>query len=254
MFISDSAKTDATVITGVGFYANLFPGRVTSDHIVIHNKASTDTVCRTPLGYRQGHPLVGLMTLASYTTSGYDGVVGAKILVCVKSIGARKRVPNKHGGETELAEVWLLDHTGEVQWTVWCDLIDSVKEWQPGKTILLISNPGYKVNYTGKGNIGTMKETFIDVDPDFADAEWLRKYAQGRTKKESMRQDFPEGIWDVEAAEYGANVILFTLADLDQWCVTSNLSRIHLTTIKGYERHLGGFSRATSTSQSWKYP
>jgi len=96
-------------------------------------------------------------------------------------------------------------------------MIDSAKDWQPGKTILLISNPGYKSEYSGKGSISMQHSTMIDVDPDFPDAEWLQKHVVGLTKKESMCQDFPEDVWDVEAAEYGVNVILFTLADVDEW-------------------------------------
>jgi len=160
------------------------------------------------------------VTVSSYATSGgHDGVVGAKILVCVKSIGAKKCIVNKTGVESNLVEVWLFDHTGEIRWSVWNDLIDSAKEWQPGKTILLISNPGFKIGYPGIGSIRITRDTFIDVDPQYPDAEWLSKYAEGRTKTESMHQEFPEGVWDIEAAEYGANVILFTLAGLDQWQV-----------------------------------
>lgn len=96
-------------------------------------------------------------------------------------------------------------------------MIDSANDWQPGKTILLISNPGYKLQYWGKGSIGIQHSTMIDVDPDFPDADWLRKYAVEMTKKESMCQDFPKDVWDVEAAEYGVNVILFKLADVDEW-------------------------------------
>jgi len=237
MFVSDAPTTDSAVVQGVHAYANLFPGKVTSDHIMVHEGSeATNGVCRGPLGYQNGEPLAGLsmslfslirqiltfpsaVTLASYITSGYDGVVGAKILVCVKSIGAKKSIVNKTGGESDLVEVWLFDHTGEIRWSVWNDLIDSAKEWHPGKTILLISNPGFKAGCPGKGSLGIIKDTFVDIDPEFPDAEWLSKYAERRTKKESMRQEFPEGMWDMEAAEYGANVILFTLAGLDEWQV-----------------------------------
>ena len=157
------------------------------------------------------------MTLSSYISSGHDGVLGAKILVCVKSIGAKKRITTKKGAERELADVFLFDHTGEVRWTLWGELIESAKEWLPGKTTLLISNPGYQAQYSGKGTVKVQRSTLIDVDPDFPDADWLKKYAEGLTRRESLCLEFPEGIWDVKAAEYGAYRTLYTLADVDEW-------------------------------------
>jgi hypothetical protein len=162
------------------------------------------------------------MTLDSYLSSGgHDGVIGAKILVCVKSIGAKKKITKKGGGESELVEVHLFDNTGEVRWTLWGDMIESAKEWQPSKTILLISNPGYRVEaYSGKGSIGMQRATMVDVEPEMKDAEWLRKYALGLTKKESLCVEFPDDLWDedvVEGAEYGVNRILFRLAEIDEW-------------------------------------
>lgn len=64
-------------------------------------------------------------------------------------------------------------------------------------------------------------QTMIDVEPDFPDAEWLRKYAAGLMKKESLSSSvvWPEGVWDVDAAEYGVVRMLFTLAELDRWFV-----------------------------------
>lgn len=156
------------------------------------------------------------MALDSYISGGHDGVIGAKLLVCVKSIGARKHITTKAGRESDLADVWLFDHTGEIKWTVWNELIDSAKEWEPGRTVLLITNPAYRVEYSGKGSLGIQPSTMVDVSPDCPDAEWLRRYAVGLTKKESVVMEFPEGVWDVEAAEYGVNVILFTLAEIDE--------------------------------------
>jgi hypothetical protein len=159
------------------------------------------------------------MTLHSYVAGGNDGVTGAKILVCVKSIGAKRKITKKTSGECELVEVILFDHTGEVRMTVWNEMVESAKEWSPGVTILLISNPGWKVGYQGKGSVGVVSQTMIEIEPDFADAEWLRKYAMGLTKKESLCVEFPEDVWDVEAAEYGAYRPLYTLAELDTWYV-----------------------------------
>ncbi|CAG8951549.1 hypothetical protein HYFRA_00007465 [Hymenoscyphus fraxineus] len=216
-FISNPSKHEPSNIPGITVYGNLFPGRVTSDHVMIHTSDSASTICRIPLEYRKSQPLSGLMTLSSYLAGGHDGVNGAKILVCVKSIGPLKKIPNKTGGSSDLIEVLLFDHTDEVRFTAWNEIGDNVKDWQPGVTILLISNPGYRVRHNGKGTVGMVRPTMVDVDPQFPDAEWLRKYAMGLTKRESLSLTFPEGVWDVEAAEYGVERIFFTLAELDRW-------------------------------------
>ena len=44
----------------------------------------------TPLGYEEGKQLAGLMTLKNFVEGGHE-VVDGKILVCVKSIGGRKK-------------------------------------------------------------------------------------------------------------------------------------------------------------------
>jgi len=219
VFISDTSKIGSSIVSAVSVCANMFPGRVTSDHIMIHTTGSTDGICRTPLEYKKGQPLPGLMTLDTWLKGGHDGVTGAKILVCVKSLGGRKTIRKKDGGESDLADVGLFDHTGEVRMTLWNSQIDSCKDWQPGTTILLLSNPGYKLQFSGKGSVGIIHQTMIDIEPDFPDADWLRKYAAGLMKKESLNVAWPVGVWDVEAAEYGVVRMLFTLAELDRWFV-----------------------------------
>jgi len=220
VFISDTSKSDIPKLPNVLVHANLFPGRVTSDHVMIHtNASSSDGICRTPLEYKRGQPLPGLMTLDNYLSSGHDGVTGVKILVCAKSIGGKKKISRKDGGgEMELADVVLFDHTGEVRLTVWNEIIESAKCWKPAETVLLISNPGYRVGFNGKGNLAIIAGTMVDVEPEGADAEWLRKFAAGLTKKESLCLTVSEE-WDVEACEYGVNRMFFTLAELDNWCV-----------------------------------
>ncbi|TVY57712.1 hypothetical protein LCER1_G001285 [Lachnellula cervina] len=216
-FISDTLKGEAVTINGVIVCANLFPGRVTSDHIMIHTTLGTNALCHVPIGFRKGQPLPGLMALESWVRDGHDGVQGAKILVCVKSVGAKRKIVKRSGGECEILEVLLFDHTGEVRMTVWDGMIESAKEWVSGRTILLVSNPGLRVEYQGKGSVGVIRQTMIEIEPEFPDAEWLRKYAVGLTKKESLCLEFPEDVWDVDAAEYGAYRPLFTLAELDTW-------------------------------------
>ncbi|KAE8441587.1 hypothetical protein EG329_004672, partial [Mollisiaceae sp. DMI_Dod_QoI] len=207
-FISDASKPGGSLISSIIVGTNMFPGRATSDHIMIHTNESSENVCRTPLEYHKTHPLPGLMTLDSWLNGGHDGVTGAKILVCVKS----------DGGQFELCDVTVFDHTASVKLTIFNRMIDAISNWHAGSTILLITNPGYKVAYIGnQGSAGVSNQTLIDVNPDFADADWLKKYALGLTKKESLCLEFPEDIWDIEAAEYGVCRNLYTLAEIDIW-------------------------------------
>ena len=161
------------------------------------------------------------MTLSSYLNGGHDGVSGVKLLVCVKSIGARKILPRKQGGSNTLLEIQLFDHTADIRLTLWNEIITSTTSWKAGTTILLISNPGFRVAPTGKGNLGITRGTMVDVEPEFGDAEWLRRYARDLKRKESLCLGFPEGVFDVEAAEEGVNRMFFTVAELDTWYVLS---------------------------------
>ncbi|KAF7953327.1 hypothetical protein EAE96_006538 [Botrytis aclada] len=219
-FISDTSKADGASTAGILVCANLFPGRNTSDHLMIHTHSGAADVCRIPLGYIKGEPLPGLMTLEAYLNGGYDGVLDVKLLVCVKSIGAKKKIVKKDGGESDLVEVTLFDHTGETKMKCWSDLVESVKEWIPGKTILLVSNPLHKLDYGGKGTIGWGRNTMVDVEPEFADANWLRKWANGLMRKESIGVEFPSEVWgeeDLEEAIYGPRTALFGLRDVEEW-------------------------------------
>lgn len=162
------------------------------------------------------------MTVESWLRSGHDGVAGVKILVCVKSIGATRKFSKKTGGECKLADIILFDHTGDVKMLLWNELIESARDWVPGKTILLVSNPGYKIGNSNQVSVGVQFQSIIDVEPEFEEAEWLRKYAFGLTKKEALCLEWPEDIFDedtVDAAHCGVVRMLFTLAELDSWLV-----------------------------------
>lgn len=57
---------------------------------MLHENSDEGVLCKTPLGYVGGQQLSGLMTLKNFLNGGYD-VAGGRILVCVKSIGAKKK-------------------------------------------------------------------------------------------------------------------------------------------------------------------
>jgi hypothetical protein len=70
---------------------SIFPERDGSCHFMIQDEASdTSELCKTPLGHHEGQPLAGLMTIQNFIDGGYEVAV-PRVLVCVKSIGARKK-------------------------------------------------------------------------------------------------------------------------------------------------------------------
>jgi len=76
--------------TNAPLFVTIFPERDRSCHFMIHKTSDKGMLCKTPLGYREGQQLASLMTLSGFLEGGYD-VSDGKILVVVKSIGARKK-------------------------------------------------------------------------------------------------------------------------------------------------------------------
>lgn len=62
---------------------------------MVHENSDNGTMFKRPLGHRKGRQTSDLMTLQNFIEGGYD-VVGAKILVVVKSLGQRKKSEWKH--------------------------------------------------------------------------------------------------------------------------------------------------------------
>lgn len=57
---------------------------------MVHDQSDTGEQCKAPLGYVEDHPLAGLITLKKFVEGGHE-IVNSKILVCVKSIGVKKK-------------------------------------------------------------------------------------------------------------------------------------------------------------------
>ena len=74
-------------------FISIFPEGDQSCYFQVHEEGTDideHAVCRTPLGYREGKALPGLMTLKNFVEGGFE-IVGCKVLVCVKSIGSKKQ-------------------------------------------------------------------------------------------------------------------------------------------------------------------
>ncbi|EKG15606.1 hypothetical protein MPH_07041 [Macrophomina phaseolina MS6] len=75
--------------SSVSLYTSIFPERDRACHLQIHDdSADNDLRCRKPLG-ASGHEEQRFMTLATFAAGGWEAP-DAKLLVCVKSVGARK--------------------------------------------------------------------------------------------------------------------------------------------------------------------
>ncbi|KAL0942513.1 uncharacterized protein CTRU02_200399 [Colletotrichum truncatum] len=177
---------------------------------------ATQSLCRTPMECEpnklNSSPLPGLMTLGQYLKTGHD-TCGARILVSIKSIGARKHIlTHDRTRETELLEV------NE-------DKANSAKLWSPNETVLLLTNPKFVAPRENRSTqspagIGLNYNTLIDVDPNFPDSHWLRQWAKTRARKERIHFPFPEDVWNVDEAIHGHTRALFTLAEVDDFART----------------------------------
>jgi hypothetical protein len=183
--------------------------------MIIHENGDSGDKYRVPLGYWKTKTLGDLMTLKSFIDGGNE-IPESKILVCVRSIGAKKTVTRADGAKVALLEVAVFDETAEIVLKLWGDTALSARDWNPSSTILLFSSPGFRAEPHGHGSLGLTHSTFVDVDPDFADAKWLRNYAASLRRKKSVKQEFPEGIWDLDTAVNGIYRALFTIADVDE--------------------------------------
>ena len=162
-------------------FVTLFPERDSSCHLMLHENSDDGKLCNTPLGYHSGDPLSGLMTLQNFLDGGYD-VVDAKVLVVVKSIGAKKTsmstsidlddvvvdvytVTRKDESVTESITLKVHDDTAEATLGLWGtaassplakpvsdstnpEAAQSRQGWTIGETVLLLQGPGCKPGQT----------------------------------------------------------------------------------------------------------
>lgn len=212
-YIGTVVSNKAYIIPNAPNISSIFPDREGSVHIVIHRNSDVGDTCHLPLEYSKQKPLPGIKTLKDYIAGAYE-VKNNRLLVCVKSIGPKRKITNKKGGVNELTEVTVFDDTAETVLKLWGEQGNSARDWKPSETILLFLNPNFR-NEAHGCSLGLSHATMVDVDPDFPDAEYIRKYAVSLNKKESMDQTFPEDLWDIDATMTAANRILFTIADVD---------------------------------------
>ena len=88
-----SAESSSLALQDTALVASIFPERDNSCYFIVQEKSDEGVLCKTPQGYRDGKQLDGLITLKNYVDGGHE-VAEGKVLVCVKSIGGRKKCPH----------------------------------------------------------------------------------------------------------------------------------------------------------------
>ncbi|CAO2655143.1 Nn.00g102070.m01.CDS01 [Neocucurbitaria sp. VM-36] len=210
--ISNSSDHNSLAPSTASLFTSIFPEGERNCHFMVHENSDDGTQFRRPFNCRDSKALPGLMTLKSFTDGGYD-VEEPKLLVCVKSIGARKRYLNRNGTTSELISLGIFDDTADASLTLYGGLCDSASSFQPSQTVLLISNPGWRIDKTAKLSLNGHSR--VDIDPDLGDARRLRALAVRLTKKEHVNPPFPD--IDVSGFETAAVRPLYTLADVDDF-------------------------------------
>jgi len=97
----------------------------------------------------------------------------------------------KGDGVSELVNIGVFDDTADVSLTLWGATLASVDPWQPSSTILLITNPSLRPDRIP--TISMVATTYVDIDPNIPDADYVRRYAQSLTKRDHVNPPFPKG-------------------------------------------------------------
>jgi hypothetical protein len=188
-----TSPSSALAPSSAPLFASIFPARDRTCHFMAQTHSDPGSQYRRPLkGYgaagRSGQGgMPGRVTLHGLLNGGWE-VGGVRVLVCVKSIGMRRSWRG-----TACCDVEVFDDTATASLSLWGDVcVGSVEGWKVSGTVLLLTNPGVKVE-RGGGKLTISKDTFVDVDPECRDAAWLKGYAERMQKRDCVNLAFPEG-------------------------------------------------------------
>ncbi|KAJ4356602.1 uncharacterized protein N0V89_004637 [Didymosphaeria variabile] len=199
-------------------FTSIFPENERNCHFMIHERSDDGTMFKRPFGANDSQVWPGLMTLRNFTDGGFD-VDDCKLLVCVKSIGPRKKFTNKNGNTSESMTAVILDDTSEGILTLYGSVSGSASAWKPYDTVLLISNPGWRIDKSAKLSLNGNTQLFID--PAIADARYLRALSQRLIKREHVNPPFPHDVFDAEEAGGAAVKVLYKLSEIDEFARTN---------------------------------
>ncbi|KAL8759104.1 MAG: hypothetical protein Q9199_000986 [Rusavskia elegans] len=221
---ADTSKSVSITVRNAACTIDMFPERDSSCYFMVQADGDDRTLSKTPLGYGPDKQLPGLMTLMGFVEGGHD-IATAKVLLCVKSIGGRKKFTTKKGDVVDVVNVMVFDDTCEATLALYGRIAKSAADWKASYTILLLSSPGFRSEK--RPTLSINSNTYADVDPCMAEADWLRAFAQRLTTREVVNVPFPEGVFDVQAAIKADVRVLFTLAELDEY-VRNNPSEVFM--------------------------
>ncbi|KAH6642168.1 hypothetical protein C7974DRAFT_430696 [Boeremia exigua] len=208
--ISNSSEHNALAPNTAPYFTTIFPEGERHCHFMVHEHSDNGARFKRPFGREDFRTLPGLMTLRSFTDGGYD-VDEPKLLVCVKSIGARKRYINRNGTTSELVTLGIFDDTADATLTLYSGLCNTATSLQPSQSVLLISTPGWRIERIAKLSLNANSR--VDIDPDTGDTRRLRALAQRLTKKEHVNPPFPA--IEVSCFEGSPVRALYSFADID---------------------------------------
>ncbi|RII04925.1 hypothetical protein CUC08_Gglean011178 [Alternaria sp. MG1] len=223
--ISNSSEFNSLAPNTAPMFTTIFPEGDRNCHVMVHENSDDGRRYRRPYGIRENKVLTGLMTLKSFTDGGYD-VEEPKLLWLTQQPDM-----NRNGTTSELISIGIFDDTADGQLTLYSSMCDSAPLFIASKTVLLISNPGWRIEKMAKLTLSGNSR--IDIDPDMGDARRLRALAQKLTKKEHVNPPFPIADSLVDDFKTAAIRALYTLADVDD--VARSLSnKRSKETIAGY--------------------
>jgi hypothetical protein len=85
-----NGEQDSLAVSQAPLFTSIFPERDRSCHFMLHDSSDQGVQFKSPLGYKEGEAVPDLMTLKSFIDGGCD-VSDARVLVCVKGVGAKKK-------------------------------------------------------------------------------------------------------------------------------------------------------------------
>jgi hypothetical protein len=124
-------------------------------------------------------------------------------------------VTNRNGTTSDLITAVVLDDSHEGYLTLYGSVSASASLWKPYETVLLIADPGWRIDKSAKLSLNANTQIFID--PSIAEARYLRALAQRLIKKEHVNPPFPCEDFSAAEAERSKIKVLYTLSEIDEF-------------------------------------